>query len=73
VAAGGTCYPRARDERRATRQRPLAAKAARIVELVLAGDMKEIAGSPEEDAVTADSLRELLALTIAVVCATEHM
>jgi len=52
---------------------PSLPEAARIVDFVLHGQVKAIAGRVEDGAATVDSLRELLALTIAIVGATEHM
>jgi len=52
---------------------PSLPEAARIVEFVLHGEVKAIAGRVEQGSATDDSLRELLGLTIAVVGATEHM
>ncbi len=52
---------------------PSLPEAARIAEFVLAAEMKALAGRVEGGSATADSLREMLALTIAVVAAAEHM
>ncbi len=52
---------------------PSLEEAARIVDFVLRCEVKEISGRVEDGATTVDSLRDLLAVTIAVVGATEHM
>jgi len=52
---------------------PSLPEAARIVDFVLHDEVKAIAGQVEEVLATAETLREFLALTIAVVGATEHM
>jgi hypothetical protein len=53
---------------------PSVQEAERVVSLVLHGELKRLAGAVADDGSFAvDNLRELLALTIAVVTATEHM
>lgn len=52
---------------------PSLVEAERIVSFVLGAEMKSVADRVETGSSTEDGLRELLALTIAVVAATEHM
>lgn len=48
-------------------------EAARVVDFILHGEMKAIADRAVAEASEVDGLRDLLALTIAAVSATEHM
>jgi hypothetical protein len=52
---------------------PSLPEAARVVEFILASEMKAIAGRVEVGSSSIEGVREMLALTIAVVSATEHM